>query len=440
VRLSRPIAPYPAEPASARREFSLVQRYFGAVVDPSIRERRRQRAAKRARKRLGVALVLMALFHLVAIPAVLLSFRHQPGAAPEVALVRIPAREWDAAMAAARPGADPAQRSSTDRQARAPASEAAPEPAKPKEPEKAPGQVVETAPGNDQRPDDASFAAESDNRVDRQTISRDRRPGAPVTTPRTSAPELSLSGGERSEEGDALTLGADGSEGEESGPAQKAGDKLEIPSIEARDELALKISPEGVGSVPNRKGSEALRGNSDRFRIQAGDGEGDADRPGGGGPAGGKALQLFPSASVVDRIVGAPAPDHVEGIEEGEGTFLNTREWRYASFMNRMKKGVSQRWDPNRVVRSRDPTGNIYLWKDRYTVLSVTLGSDGRLADIYVHTSSGVDFLDQEAIAAFERAQPFPHPPKGMMDEQGQIHFQFGFFLDTGKVGMRLFR
>src|SRR5690554_967644 len=168
----------------------------------------------------------MALFHLAAIPAVLLSFHHSPGAPPEVALVRIPAREWDAAMGKAGPSAD-RQRVESERSAQAEEAAPAPKADEPKEPEKAPGQVVETAPGNDQRPDDASFAAESDNKVERQTISWDRRPGAPVTTPQTAAPEISLSGSDRMEEGDALVLGADGEEGDEAGPAEEAGGKLE---------------------------------------------------------------------------------------------------------------------------------------------------------------------------------------------------------------------
>src|SRR5690606_22313109 len=139
-------------------------------------------------KRLGMALVLMALFHLVAIPAVLLSFHYRPGAAPEVALVRIPAREWDAAMERAGTSADSERRTEAGRRPKESEAAAKTDSSQPEErrkPEEPPGQVVETAPGDDRRPDDPSFAAESDNTVERQTIARDRRP-APVTTPRSS--------------------------------------------------------------------------------------------------------------------------------------------------------------------------------------------------------------------------------------------------------------
>ncbi len=407
-------------------------------METTIRERRRRKAAKIGRKRLLVAVVLTAIFHVVAIPAVLLSFHYTPGPEPEVSLVRIPAKQWDAAMGGARQAQSndaQGERRLRDPQESQPPEEKVEE----AKPEKAPGQVVETAPGNREIPDGPSFAAESDNKVDRESVSRDRRAGAKVTTPKATAPAIEEAPpGEPSPEG-ALVIGSGGDD-KAPGEAESFGSKLEIPSVAQRDELQLEVSPDGVGSTHNRSGSEALEGNSDRFRIQAGDGEGEADRPGGGGPAGGRTLQLFPSAAVVDSIIGAPAPDHVEGVEEGDGTFLNTREWRFASFMNRLKQGVSRTWDPNGVARTRDPTGNVYLWKDRHTVLSVTLQSDGRIADVFVEKSSGVDFLDQEAIAAFQRAQPFPNPPRGMMDEQGKIHFQFGFFIDTGHVGMRIFR
>ena len=52
-----------------------------------------------------------------------------------------------------------------------------------------------------------------------------------------------------------------------------------------------------------------------------------------------------------------------------------------------------------------------------------------------------VDFLDLEAIKAFERAQPFPNPPPAILAMDQTVRFQFGFFLElSGRPGMRLFR
>jgi len=74
-------------------------------------------------------------------------------------------------------------------------------------------------------------------------------------------------------------------------------------------------------------------------------------------------------------------------------------------------------------------------------VLAVTLTNQGNVREIYVEKSSGVDFLDLEAIQSFERAQPFPNPPPGLVQADASVRFQFGFFLEmSGRPRMRLFR
>jgi len=123
---------------------------------------------------------------------------------------------------------------------------------------------------------------------------------------------------------------------------------------------------------------------------------------------------------------GAASPDDLSGVEKGEGTFLNTREWKYAGFFNRMKQAVAERWDPAGRLRSMDPQGVRYGVGDRVTILSVGLGLDGRIKNLSVVRSSGLDFLDLEATQAFERAQPFPNPPVGLAKD-GLIQFGFGF-------------
>jgi TonB family protein len=128
-------------------------------------------------------------------------------------------------------------------------------------------------------------------------------------------------------------------------------------------------------------------------------------------------------------------------VQEGEETFLNTSEWKYASFFNRVKQAVGTHWDPNSPLRQRDPTGQIYGGRDRYTLLSITLDAQGALREVHVEKSSGVDFLDEAAIAAFQKSQPFPNPPPGLLEKDNAIHFQFGFFMEFGGgPRMRLFR
>jgi TonB family protein len=125
--------------------------------------------------------------------------------------------------------------------------------------------------------------------------------------------------------------------------------------------------------------------------------------------------------------VGGAAPnDALEDVEKGEGTYLNTREWKFASFMNRVKQAVSAKWDPNGRLKDKEPQRQ--LLAPRNTVLAVALRPDGSIADIFVMKPCGIDSLDREAVAAFERAAPFPNVPEALIDN-GYVRFQFGFTL-----------
>jgi TonB family protein len=217
---------------------------------------------------------------------------------------------------------------------------------------------------------------------------------------------------------------------------------LEIPNQQARSELAIRApTVGGVGPVvANRAEVEAMKGNSKRLNLQLG--AVGAEPDGSEGRAGAEgAVNLIPSPAVLDSISGAAANDHLQDVDEGDGTFLNTREWKYASFFNRVKQSVGQQWNPNAQLRLRDPTLQVYGGRDRQTLLQVTLTADGHLKEAWVERSSGLDFLDLEAVKAFERAQPFPNPPSGLVAADQTVHFQFGFYLElSGRPGLRLFR
>ncbi len=315
---------------------------------------------------------------------------------------------------------------------------------KQKEPEPIPkGKVVDVAPGNGRVPDDdAQFLADSNNRVEKETRSKDATPFYKNAMPRPSSP-TKPNDGTGHDIVDEQVIAGNGGKGNEDAPAKDGSKKnvFEIPSVKKHDELALRFDGLG-GNLRNQPGSEEIRGNSDRLKIQIGGPEGE-DSQASSGRAGENELRtLTPSATVLDRIAGAPANDltPLDDVELGNGTYLNTREWKYSSFFNRIKQYVGMHWDPNTVVRTRDPTGEIFLYKDRYTVVAVTLDQQGLLKSISVDKSCGVEFLDAEAMQAFRRAQPFPNPPPGLQNDHGEIRFTFGFYLEVGRSGLQLFR
>jgi TonB family protein len=305
------------------------------------------------------------------------------------------------------------------------------------------GQVVDVARGNDQKAPDAKYLAERDNKVEKETRAKDQTPfyrnAMPQQTARQSREGSNASPVEQP------SLAGNNGVGTDDRPMSQAENKaaFELPDARRKQEIALKTDPDSRGpgaEVHNRNESSELVGNSKRLRIQPGAGSGEPDASSGrlGMPG---AATLMPSQAVMDKLIGAAPNDHLKDVAEGDGTYLNTREWKYASFFNRVKQSVATHWDPNSQLRRRDPTGTIYSGRDRHTLVNVTLNEKGMVQEIRVERSSGLDFLDLEAVASFQRAQPFPNPPAGLLEPDSMVRFSFGFYLEMGGgPRMRLFR
>ena len=314
----------------------------------------------------------------------------------------------------------------------------------PKQPEKMPdGQIVDVAPGNNQVDPNAKYVAETNNVAKKETRAKEQSAAYRNAMPQRTAPKKVEGNGSAQTE-QAQVNGNNGMGDDDRPLKEAAAPKLamEVPDLQKRQEIAMKTTtPDGPGvAVSNREESAEVKGNSKRLNLVPGSvNSGEDVSAGRVGQAG--VLNLLPSAAVVDKITGAAPNDHLKDVDEGDGTYLSTREWKYASFFNRVKQSVSQEWSPTDQLRLRDPTGQIYGGRDRYTILTVTLDGTGRLKDAFVDKSSGLDFLDLEAVKAFERAQPFPNPPPGILATDQTVRFQFGFYLElSGRPGMRLFR
>jgi TonB family protein len=143
----------------------------------------------------------------------------------------------------------------------------------------------------------------------------------------------------------------------------------------------------------------------------------------------------MPSAAQLARAIGSGTQDALKDIDDGDETALNSKKWRFASFFNRVKKQVQEHWHPDEVYHRRDPTGAIYGHENRLTMVRVQLKPDGHLANVALDSPCGLEFLDDEAIQAFREAQPFPNPPRGLIDaNDGLVNFQFGFLFDLSGV------
>lgn len=67
------------------------------------------------------------------------------------------------------------------------------------------------------------------------------------------------------------------------------------------------------------------------------------------------------------------------------------------------------------------------------TVLEITLDNAGNVTAAEIKNSSGVFYLDDEAVHAFKKASPFPNPPKILFAEKDKFSFMFGFAVNIKK-------
>jgi len=139
--------------------------------------------------------------------------------------------------------------------------------------------------------------------------------------------------------------------------------------------------------------------------------------------------KFLPYLNGDEIYLASPSNDYLKEIDKGEETKLNTKRFIYAAYFNKIKQAISQHWTPSYVLIINDPKGHIYGKKNRYTKLKVLLSVNGSISKIHVMTSSGIDFLDREAINAFKMAAPFQNPPEVLLNKNSKLEIQFGFMV-----------
>lgn len=294
-------------------------------------------------------------------------------------------------------------------------------------PQTAAGPVLNLPPTADKRaPRDPKFAAEQDHFAQDETRSRHAqlRPNAIAPEQqRRAAPQASAQ--DEPQPAGQVTGAAHDSDGAPQVAAKRQRPQL-TPKHAAEQALALKQAA-ALGLLKNQPGHKAELGAG--LRLQQGEPGAREAAPAVGGPRRGITLEdLIPSVGALARMDAAPMSDVVDdNIAEGEGTFLNARAFKYASFYNRLKERLAVRWHAMEVLQRRDPTGEIYGRQTRTTEVRATLASDGSLIDVRLQSSCGIAALDEAGMQAFRQAQPFTNPPRGLLEADGRLHIDFTF-------------
>ena len=121
--------------------------------------------------------------------------------------------------------------------------------------------------------------------------------------------------------------------------------------------------------------------------------------------------------------------DFLEDVPMGDVTNLNTVEYKYYSFFNRIKRKLEVHW--GKSLREK----TLAMYKDgrripanslQITSLIISLDSKGNIVNIVIKGSSGIREFDDAALESFNRAGPFPNPPKSML-KNGTARIEWGF-------------
>jgi TonB family protein len=125
--------------------------------------------------------------------------------------------------------------------------------------------------------------------------------------------------------------------------------------------------------------------------------------------------------------------DYLENIKLGNLTQLNTQEFEFYSFYNRIKQKLEQHWGEDlKKTAQRMMAKGVAPEKGatKITSLIVTIDEKGSIVQLRVKDSSGIQDLDHAAIEAFNKAGPFPNPPKKLV-QRGQATIEWGFVVKT---------
>ena len=125
--------------------------------------------------------------------------------------------------------------------------------------------------------------------------------------------------------------------------------------------------------------------------------------------------------------------DYVEEMALGDFTHLNTIEYKHYGFFHRIRQKLEQFWGAslqekaNAIFRSgrRLPASDNLI-----TSLQVTLNTKGEIVHVKILGASGVRELDDAAIESFNKAGPFPNPPKDLL-VNGKATIEWGFVVKS---------
>lgn len=132
--------------------------------------------------------------------------------------------------------------------------------------------------------------------------------------------------------------------------------------------------------------------------------------------------------------------DFIQGAEIGPMTILNSQEYKYFSYYDRIRQAVVETWRPlirkaiKTVKNNPKKYGELGLgWKT--TKLELLLNAKGEVISLSVKQSSGYTLFDEAGDKAFRQSAPFAAPPKELIKD-GQFVLRWDFVVSVEDAGL----
>lgn len=126
--------------------------------------------------------------------------------------------------------------------------------------------------------------------------------------------------------------------------------------------------------------------------------------------------------------------DYIKDLDPGTETLLSTKEFKFYTYFARIRRQLNQEWGGRvrgKIKKMYQQGRKIAATDDKVTKLLITLDKTGHLLKAQVIGDSGIRDLDEAAVEAFRAAAPFPAPPDGMVDPDGQVKIRWDFVLEV---------
>ncbi len=125
--------------------------------------------------------------------------------------------------------------------------------------------------------------------------------------------------------------------------------------------------------------------------------------------------------------------DFIEDVPLGDFTRLNTVEFKYFGFYERIRGKLEQYWGRSLREKAKAIYANgrrLPANENFITSLIITLNSAGEIVGVKMVGSSGKKELDDAAVESFNQAGPFPNPPRGMI-KGGLANIKWSFVVKS---------